>query len=362
MDATGLELLDHIYDAALDPALWPRFIESFAAGYPGGQGVMYTVDPGTARVVLANWDPAWTRAYNTHFDQVNPWVPRMSTRPAGVANSAEQMMAPEAFRRTEYFNDFLRPQGFGTGVGATILRTGTRVVGVSVLFRGDVSEPTDLERLAFLVPHLRRAMDVNAALARTTLGQQASSAVLDQVDQPVVVVDADARVLLCNRSAERFLAGGALASHGAGDLRRKVREAALEGEPGMGRVAGGWSRLPQPARLPGEPSEVQVLVTPLRGSADLLTALFPSIARAALLLISEPVAPQVPGGRELRRRYGLTSSEARVVLLLLEGKPPSAIAGALDLRVSTVRQYLKTVFDKTGTHSQVELMSLLHAR
>lgn len=58
----------------------------------------------------------------------------------------------------------------------------------------------------------------------------------------------------------------------------------------------------------------------------------------------------------LRDEYSLTAAEISAVDLLVEGNTPNMIADFLSLKVSTVRQRLKQVFEKVGVNSQVELI------
>ena len=74
-DGDVLPLIERIYDAAIDPARWPAFLEALAAGYPGGQGLLYRVGPSGACMLAAGWEHAWTDSYNVHFGAVNPWLP-----------------------------------------------------------------------------------------------------------------------------------------------------------------------------------------------------------------------------------------------------------------------------------------------
>lgn len=62
---------------------------------------------------------------------------------------------------------------------------------------------------------------------------------------------------------------------------------------------------------------------------------------------------------KLRRDYGLTMAEARVVGLLREGKTSRQIATELQVQTNSVRAHLKATYAKTGAHSQVELLNLL---
>ena len=61
----------------------------------------------------------------------------------------------------------------------------------------------------------------------------------------------------------------------------------------------------------------------------------------------------------LRRRFGLTTSEARTALAVLAGGGMEHSCEQLGLRPMTVRGYLRQVFDKTGAHTQADLVRLL---
>jgi len=61
----------------------------------------------------------------------------------------------------------------------------------------------------------------------------------------------------------------------------------------------------------------------------------------------------------LKNRFGLTPAEARVVLRLVSGDSLRSAAKALGIKYETVRTHLKSVFQKTGTGRQAELVILV---
>ena len=61
----------------------------------------------------------------------------------------------------------------------------------------------------------------------------------------------------------------------------------------------------------------------------------------------------------LRALYGLTAAEAVLTRLLVQGLPLAEAAAQLGVRVQTVRTRLKTIFEKTDTHRQAELVRLV---
>ena len=80
-----------------------------------------------------------------------------------------------------------------------------------------------------------------------------------------------------------------------------------------------------------------------------LVVLHPLACDASLL---EPV---------LVRLYGLTTAECRVAVKLLELESIHLVAASLNRSEETIRSQIKSVFAKTGTHSQAQLLKLLYA-
>ena len=61
----------------------------------------------------------------------------------------------------------------------------------------------------------------------------------------------------------------------------------------------------------------------------------------------------------LKDRFNLTPAEAGVVVRLVRGESLRPCAKALDIQYETARAHLKSVFRKTRTHRQVELVLLV---
>ena len=66
-----------------------------------------------------------------------------------------------------------------------------------------------------------------------------------------------------------------------------------------------------------------------------------------------------PEAKVLRERYHLAAAEIRVAEMMLAGHELKAAAALLDVSLGTVRNQLKSVFQKTDTHRQSALIGLL---
>lgn len=63
----------------------------------------------------------------------------------------------------------------------------------------------------------------------------------------------------------------------------------------------------------------------------------------------------------MRRRFRFTRTQARLAEMLCQGMRPASAAEALGVKISTVRTHVGEMYEKTGTHSQAQLVALLHA-
>lgn len=65
--------------------------------------------------------------------------------------------------------------------------------------------------------------------------------------------------------------------------------------------------------------------------------------------------------RSLLESHGLTQREVEIVILLARGLATKDVAAELTLSPHTVRDHIKTIFEKTGVNSRGELVARLFA-
>lgn len=181
---------------------------------------------------------------------------------------------------------------------------------------------------------------------------------LDLVNVGLVVTSATGQLLLANRTAEEIL---------------KLRDGIELGPTGLVRTslkctptlnslmdtvirAGGGSRdSVLPVRRPSGKRPLTAVVRAVEGAATDSDPLSP----ATLLFILDPEISVETVEAELRQLYGLTSTEASLANLLMEGKALDECCKILDIRRSTARTHLQHLFEKVGVQRQSELVSLL---
>jgi DNA-binding CsgD family transcriptional regulator len=125
------------------------------------------------------------------------------------------------------------------------------------------------------------------------------------------------------------------------------------------------------ARLRAAPETAELHVTPIvarrTGKPPLLLRLFPVGGAAtrtfldarALILLSELRAKPAPDPAVVARAFGLSRAEARLASLIVGGLALDTAARRLGVSRETARSQLRSVFAKTATHRQSELVALL---
>ena len=185
-------------------------------------------------------------------------------------------------------------------------------------------------------------------------------------DRAQLLIDRHGRVTAASDAAAQILARGdgldlrskRLTAHHHGDhrrLRAMIEQAALPILEGKDRHGGqgGAVAVTRPSGLP----DWLVVATPLPP----MQALQGCRSAAVLVRIVDPSGP-LPETivRRWETLFGLTPAETRLaVSLVRHGDGPREAAARLHIAYATARVQLASLFRKTGTHSQAQLVLLL---
>jgi DNA-binding CsgD family transcriptional regulator len=83
--------------------------------------------------------------------------------------------------------------------------------------------------------------------------------------------------------------------------------------------------------------------------------------RAVLVTVARGGPPVLPSPERLRERFRLTPTQARVALLLGEGRADKDVAAALGISVHTARRHAEAVLAKLAVHRRGQIAGALHA-
>lgn len=182
---------------------------------------------------------------------------------------------------------------------------------------------------------------------------------LDLVNVGLVVTNATGHLLMANRTAEQILE----TRDGLELAPKNVVRTSLKSSPALTTLveAAGNARQSEtadsilPIRRPSGKRPLTLVIRPVQKAAAPLDPMAP----AALVFILDPEFQVETAEADLRQLYGLTSTEACLANLLVEGKTLDQCCELLEIRRSTARTHLQHLFEKVGVQRQSELVSLL---
>ena len=349
------ELTAAIYAALLGESSWQGFLDELTGGTPGSLSTLFFHNftagtGGVAYVAGAEGRQDALADYERYYSNINPWMRRVAATPLGRGVIGEEIISRNDFNRSEYYSDYVRKNGLETGIGLTLFKSQSFYFLLSML-TDDVDTDRNLARaevLTRIAPHLQRVF-------RYYRSEEFHADVLDAgkgigmaTGLAFILVNEDLKVIKASPAAEQALASGRVAGL---DPSGRIRLA----DPGTQAVL---RALLLRRKAPGETevfsirdASVQIIRIGRSPAAEFFAG------PVAAILIGED-SNQARLDR-LAARYRLSPGEARVCAGILKGLNLSEIADQAAVTRETVRSQLKSVFSKTGTSSQMDIIRLV---
>ncbi len=287
--------------------------------------------------------------YAANYAAHDPWVNSgLPQERQNRAWNAADLVPEQQYRRTRFYNEFIRGMGDDTFHCAGAVMTTRDGLGMIGLNRGLGAAQFDggeVDILAAMMPALARMLGVRARLHAAQRHAADKAALLDAVPLCVIAITADGRLAHANGAGEAALAAG----HSV-KLHRGRIVAAAEGGPALrAAIARATDRSGAAASTVPLSAGMVATVTP---------HLAPSGQRLALLLASPASPPSATEG-VLRSGFGLTAAEAEVAVLLARGLDLRDIAERRGSAYATVRTQIRSIAGKTGCSRQSQIVAVV---
>lgn len=371
IDAASLGcLIETLYQAVQDPDAWTSLMSLLCQHLHADSAMIRFYAPDWSEVALTathGFDPSFNAAYAQHFVHLDPipkTVEQIGAAPGTLA-ILDEVIPPRALMRTEFYNDYLRPQDKRHIMGGYLYQEdGAKALfGVQRGHRRHSFEVPDKSLFQVLTPHFEQVLRLHRVLSRTKTQAETLGQTLDTLEMAAFFLDKTGRVRCINARGEAELRSGRMVrlhrqrlqalhprcDHALQHLIDAVLATASEPLP----AAGGAVRLT--ARF-NRQRALTALVTPWRRQILPPDPLTPAVAAAVLM--GTCTRPALKAAH-LVGAYGLTRAEARLVARLVETCDLGQAAVAAGVTTQTARSYLKSVFRKTECRSQIELITMI---
>jgi len=372
------DLVALVYQAATTPDVWPIFLRRLSGFFGSGSTALYLYDfanctvhvnaqGGASLAAFSNFDPQFIASAAGYYSDKNVWVQNEAALQTGVAVTGGMLFPNTELPKTEWYADWLRPQGYMYAIGGIVDRQGSLAVKFTSLRsrRAGEFEDAHLRLWTALVPHVRQACAIHRKLVDVFATRDGSLSLCDRLPFGIIFLDQFGRSIHANRAASVIArsrgglslgAGGAVSCASASEsaaLNRLIADAVATAM-GRGRSAGGTMRITRAG--PVKPLSVQV--SPLRSDG---VEPFANWVRApvAVLMVSDPEVTNSASLDALRALYKLTPAEARLTVAMVSGQALGEYADARGIARSTATTHLKRVLGKMGARRQSDIVRAL---
>jgi DNA-binding CsgD family transcriptional regulator len=353
-----------IYDCALDPTLWPGALSEVcgASNFAAGTIDVTELLPTRSTRIRQYWnyDAYWIERWQKYEDEIAEYwagVPHLMTRPLDEPLCVSRDTPRFATTEFRFFREWARPQGIIDAALLMVLRERDRIGAISMPRHEGAGAVTDrdLQVIELLAPHLRRAVAVSDVLNMQTIRIGTFESVFDLLQAGVLFVNVDCKVIHANRAARAMLKKGSPIQSVHDELKTQLpqttaalkKAVAVTTEPAIGRLGIG---VPVP-QSDGDPAYIHVL--PLM-TGNTRSRLAPRASAA--LFVATNDGRSGPSAEAIAAVFNLSPAEIRILQRLLAGRVPSEIADDLSVGMPTVRSHLASIFAKTGTSRQSDLI------
>ena len=349
-----------IYECALDPTGWPATLDRVRAAtggaaawiavhYPNQMRSVYEIEVGT--------DPERQRQLREHYIAASPFIGVTHHVKLGDVIAVGDVIDYDEFARGRFYQEWSAPQGWRDFILAVIAKEADRFSWLGICMPQRATSEQKALAGAFR-PHVERALRISDLLEQGRSEAADLAAAMEALPSGVVLVREDLTLHGHNPASERLMRE----ARGPHPVNGRL---AIPASPAGAELR---AAIAASARSALDRAGASILFEDRAGGLGLLVHVLPlgrplghsSRDAVAALFVTNPAAPIAPTPMQaFVKRFGLTPSETRVLMALMEGKSPGAIAATQGVSMPTIRTHLSRLYDKTGTGSQAGVVRMV---
>jgi DNA-binding CsgD family transcriptional regulator len=361
------DLIEDIYDAALEPARWNDVvlgINEFVGGRACGIFSKDSIRKFGVTHYYCGADPYYIQLYSDIHSKFDPLD---CLPPLGQVVSIPDLVAFDEYRHGRFYQEWLQPQGCVDAANVVLENSNSNCPVLLTVLAGKRMVDDDMrQRIAQIVPHAHRSLMINKMIEYKTSEAASLAHTLDGLSAGIFLVDAQCRIvhanvagrqMLCEDDFLRAMAGQLVARDG--QANHDLRQMAANGSAG----ATGSNAFSLTAHHGGRyVAHLLPLSAVVRNGAEASLQDFslkqPSWKAVAAVFVRKAELDSQSCGELLARVFGLTPAELRVLLAIVEVGGVPETSKALGVAETTVKTHLSHVFSKTGASRQADLVKL----
>jgi len=356
------DVIESIYQASIDAQHWDTALKDISNYFHSDGAGLFSQNPYNQEVksiAFLGLKEGYLESYGEHYGHINPTFTDYSELRSGVMFTEQVFNARRQdenyYKNTAFNNEWMDPQGFAHAAGGMLITDGNNMLHFSLLRSSNqgLYSQQELQVLGAFSKHICKAVQLSKVFERTNYRMQNAEHLLANMGHGILILDSERNVLEANQCILNCIEKnnilsiqqGKLVSRHSGfskylniELQQTMLNSILEKE------------LPLRLSLP-EYDDLLLILMPV------MPELQSQFDRpVALLIIKESTAETPLNMGYLQKSYNLSPCEARLTKYLVDGYELKRAAFEMGVSYETARWYLKSIFEKTATHRQIDLI------
>jgi DNA-binding CsgD family transcriptional regulator/PAS domain-containing protein len=372
-DEAFLHFLDLVYSAAERPDRWREVYAQLQKALGVKSVHMLGFDKAAGMLTYsdgANLPVEGELAYMHHYRTMDFRLPMLGGSGEGRWLHFPESLEEQLVATHPLYQEFLIPYDRRYSSACNLVDTAEATVVFSVL-SGEAEGPLSRDAREFLErlkPHLQRACRIGMRTFVYSSQALVGHLLVDRLRQPVFLMTATGDIIHVNAAARELLGSTQLVQVEQGKLHlpaphldvlmqrcRDLEQAAKTVGPGDADAFIDASQFRSLRIVDGAESAYAfyTMLSPQREMGAF------GLRPIVMLLFYHPQSAPAIDASLLYAVFGLTPAESRIATMLAEGMSLKEIAVAQGTQHDTVRKQLRSIYQKTATNRQPELVRLL---
>jgi len=369
-DKIDVSLVNAIYGATIDDTTWQNVVDMMSAHIPGTTSSICnrTIGNETEEVVLhSGFDPLHISNYLAYYKKLNPVFKTLQNQKANSLKYKDILNRVSKIAHTEYYNGFLKPQKFKSGIHVKLNCCPKNVIWFCKLIEGEEDSKLTAQSLwqtRTYLPHIFRAIEISRHISNSKINILNLEDTIDKMSVSAFVINNSQSVFYANLSAKRLLATSAelrinssnqiQASHPSSDERL---QAAIS-------FALSHSHSPAPIKIQRSDETRPLIAIILRYHHDSewqskFSKLFSDRPQSICVFIFDPATHMAPLNGVIASAFNLTPAQTKLTRALAQGYQLQDYADIAGISRNTARNHLAAIMEKMGITRQSELISII---
>lgn len=356
-DQLTLGLSDWLLSADLVP-----WLKTLASAFSADKAALLTMISPIAEATAGSyigWDQPEVDRYFNHYCYLDNVAPALVNCVDGETYTYAQILGPKQFSQSVIVNEHWIPAGCG------YILTTPITLDRSTRFSLSLGRPLgvdysleDRALLAAVARHVRSLLPVHRLFEQNRMIESALKGAVGQFSAPLFLLTHDRKIVFVNEEGLKLTGPLRLFDFERDRTLTPTHRRSVENLQRAIDCVSGRQRPQAVVRLKSDSqsTDYTALVVRLTNTFSDPLALSISSPLVALFVSANASTPRALSCDVIQESLGVTSREAHVVKLLLDGLKIAEISKVLEITPDGVRYHLKQLYQKTGTHRQIELI------